>query len=76
MKTSQICDESHASLAKSKRIELVRRKLIRMLPENRRVVKERNFPLPLRSILFRAARNEPLAPYPIKAILTTKNAKW
>jgi hypothetical protein len=60
---------------KSKGRRLQRKKLASMVREKRRELQERNLSRSI-SRIFRRDKNDPLAPYPINAMLTTKKAKW
>lgn len=60
---------------KSKGILLQRKKLIRIVREQRRELYDKNLSRSIERNVLKSARKDPLAPYPIKAMLTTKNAK-
>jgi hypothetical protein len=61
---------------KSKGRRLHRKKLASMVREKSNELQERNLSRSIDSRFFRRDKNDPLAPYPMKAMLTTKKAKW
>jgi len=72
----KICPLSQESLKKSKGIWLQRKKLIRIVREHRRELYDKNLSCSIEGKVLKKDKKEPLAPYPKKAILITRKAKW
>ena len=61
---------------KSKGRELQSKKLVRMKREYKKELRQRNFSRFASRNFLKKAKKEPLAPYPKKAMLMTRKAKW